>query len=151
MLPGLPIHLKAYQFKPTSHIYNVCKDNFAQNLTLFSLPPNPAEYHKLSDKAAFLSFSHVNTIRPNWQIRQASYSWGGGGGGGVLFQPRPEPEFVNLLGSPGIDSQPGGPVQQPYLTHRPGYISWRNRFLGFPNIYKFGLCSSNYYCMVKAN
>jgi hypothetical protein len=32
----------------------------------------------------------------------------------------PDPVFVNLLGSPGIDSQPGGPVQQPY----------RNWFLG---------------------
>jgi hypothetical protein len=31
---------------------------------------------------------------------------------------RPEPEFVNLLRSPGIDSQPGGPVLQPYLTYR---------------------------------
>ncbi len=27
-----------------------------------------------------------------------------------------EPEFINLLESPGIDSQPGGPVQQPYLA-----------------------------------
>ncbi len=33
----------------------------------------------------------------------------------------PEPVFVNLLRSPGIDSQPGGPVQRqhPYLTYRP--------------------------------
>jgi hypothetical protein len=30
----------------------------------------------------------------------------------------PEPEFVNLLRSPGIDSQPGGPVRQPYLTYQ---------------------------------
>ncbi len=29
-----------------------------------------------------------------------------------------EPEFVNLLRSTGIDSQPGGPVRQPYLTYR---------------------------------
>jgi hypothetical protein len=29
-----------------------------------------------------------------------------------------EPEFVNLLWSPGIDFQPGGPVRQPYLTSR---------------------------------
>jgi hypothetical protein len=33
-----------------------------------------------------------------------------------------EPEFVNLLRSPGIDSQPGGPVQQPYLTYRPARL-----------------------------
>ncbi len=31
----------------------------------------------------------------------------------------PEPDFVNLLRSPGIDSQPGGPVRQPYMTYRP--------------------------------
>ncbi len=47
-----------------------------------------------------------------------------------------EPEFVNLLRSPGFDSQPGGSVQQPYLTYRPVrlYIGWRihswNRLLG---------------------
>ncbi len=31
----------------------------------------------------------------------------------------PEPVFVNLLRSPGIDSQQGGPVQQPYLSYWP--------------------------------
>ncbi len=58
----------------------------------------------------------------------------------------PEPEFVNLLRSPGIDSQCDGPVRQPYLTHRPARqhrlaesIPW-NRFLGSLNFYKFGLC-----------
>jgi hypothetical protein len=30
----------------------------------------------------------------------------------------PEPVFVDLLRSPGIDSQPGGPVRQPYLLYR---------------------------------
>jgi hypothetical protein len=30
-----------------------------------------------------------------------------------------ESEFVNLLRNPGIDSQPGGPVRQSYLTNRP--------------------------------
>jgi hypothetical protein len=30
----------------------------------------------------------------------------------------PEPVFVNLLRSPGIDSQPDRPVRQPYLSHR---------------------------------
>jgi len=29
----------------------------------------------------------------------------------------PEPVYVNLLRSPGIDSQPGGPVRQPYLSY----------------------------------
>ncbi len=31
---------------------------------------------------------------------------------------RPEPLFVNLLRIPGIDSQPGGPLRQPYLSYR---------------------------------
>ncbi len=40
--------------------------------------------------------------------------------------------FVDILRSPRIDSQPGGPVSQPYLSYRPdiGYIGFRNRFLG---------------------
>ncbi len=77
-----------------------------------------------------------------------------------------EPEFVNLLRSSGIDSQPGVPVWQPYLTYRPARlhrmaesilwnresilwnresIIWNresilwNRFLGSLNVYKFGL------------
>jgi hypothetical protein len=43
----------------------------------------------------------------------------------------------------GIDTQPGRPVRQPYLTYRragpTGYICWRNRFLGSLNVYKFAL------------
>ncbi len=35
-----------------------------------------------------------------------------------------EPEFLNLLGSPGIDSQPGGRVRQPYLSYRPAKPHW---------------------------
>jgi hypothetical protein len=40
--------------------------------------------------------------------------------------------FANFLMSPGIDSRPGGQVQQPCLcrTGPPGYIGCRNRFLG---------------------
>jgi hypothetical protein len=59
----------------------------------------------------------------------------------------PEPEFVNIIRSPGIDSQPGGSVLQPYLTYRSARlhrltesITW-NQFLGSLNVYKFGLCS----------
>ena len=55
-----------------------------------------------------------------------------------------EPVFVNLLRSPEIDSQPGGPVLQPCLTCRPAKlhrlaesIPW-NWFLGSLNVYKFG-------------
>ncbi len=52
-----------------------------------------------------------------------------------------------ILRSPGIDSQPGGPVLQPYLTYRAAMqatyrlaesIPW-NRFLDSLNIYKFVL------------
>ncbi len=51
--------------------------------------------------------------------------------------------FVKLLRSPGIDFQPGGgPVRQPYLMYRLHRLAestpW-NRFLGFLNVYKFGL------------
>ncbi len=35
------------------------------------------------------------------------------------MQLKPEPEFVNLLRSPRIDSRPGGQVRQPYLMYRP--------------------------------
>ncbi len=54
----------------------------------------------------------------------------------------PEPVFVDLLRSPRIDSHRVGPVQynNPFCrTGPPGYIGWRNRFLGSINIYKYGL------------
>ncbi len=43
----------------------------------------------------------------------------------------PEPVFVNLLRSTGIDSQLGGPVRKPYLSHLPAKLHrlW-NRILG---------------------
>jgi hypothetical protein len=53
---------------------------------------------------------------------------------------RPEPVFVNILRSPGIDSQHGGPVRHAYL---PSYIGLRNRFLGSINVYKYGLWLSS--------
>ncbi len=34
----------------------------------------------------------------------------------------PEPVFVNLLRSPGIDSQPGRPDRRPYLLYRPAML-----------------------------
>ncbi len=55
-----------------------------------------------------------------------------------------EPEFVNLLTCPGVDSQPFGPECQPSLmTYRPArlHAGWRNRFMGSSNVYKFGLRS----------
>jgi hypothetical protein len=56
-----------------------------------------------------------------------------------------EPVFVNLLRNPGIVSQPGVTVRQPYLSYRPARLHRlaesisRNRFLGSINVYKFGL------------
>ncbi len=47
-------------------------------------------------------------------------------GGGTFFHvgvySKPELEFVNLLRSPGIDSQPGRPIRKPYLTYRPARL-----------------------------
>ncbi len=49
--------------------------------------------------------------------------------------------FVDLLRSPRIDSQPGGPVRQPYICRTgPTVYIPRNRFLGSINVYKYGLC-----------
>jgi hypothetical protein len=67
--------------------------------------------------------------------------------GGVTPHPPifPEPVFVNLLRSPEIDSQPGGPVRQPYLSYRPAMLhrlaesNPRNRFLVSLKVYKYGL------------
>ncbi len=53
--------------------------------------------------------------------------------------------FADLLGRPGIDFQPGGPVRQPYFSYRPVRLHTltksipRNRFLGSINVYKYGL------------
>ncbi len=33
-----------------------------------------------------------------------------------------QPEFVNILRGPGIDSLPGGPVREPYLTYLPARL-----------------------------
>jgi hypothetical protein len=58
-----------------------------------------------------------------------------------------EPVFVDLLRRPGIDSQPAGPVRQPYFSYRPARLHRlaksipRNRFLGSINVYKYGLGS----------
>jgi hypothetical protein len=59
----------------------------------------------------------------------------------------PLPVFVNLLRSPGIDSQPGGLARRTARLHRLAEsISW-NWFLGSLNVYKFGL-SSRMKCML---
>ncbi len=71
-----------------------------------------------------------------------------GGGGGVTSDNglggEAEFVFVNLLRSPGFDSQPGGPVRQPCLSCRPARLHWlaelipQNRFLGSIKVYKYG-------------
>ncbi len=66
-----------------------------------------------------------------------------------IFKPlrSPEPVFVGLLRSPGIDSQPGGPKRQNYLSYRPAKLHRLaesiplNRFLSSINVYKYGLRS----------
>ncbi len=75
-------------------------------------------------------------------------------GGKMFWRVRPktdyklsstEPVFVDLLWRPGIDSQPGGPVRQPYFSYRPARLHRlaksvpRNRVLGSINVYKYGL------------
>jgi hypothetical protein len=53
--------------------------------------------------------------------------------------------LVNLLRSPGMDSQPGRPVRQTFLLyllarlHRLAKWIPRDRFLGSINVYKYGL------------
>ncbi len=97
----------------------------------------------------------------NWVYRHVQ--WTGRTGGTVLYSVlvcrtvqcpvvgvprlvyRPAPVFVDLLRSPGIDFQPGGPVRQPYLSYRPTRLHRlaesisRNLFLGSINVYKYGL------------
>jgi hypothetical protein len=60
----------------------------------------------------------------------------------------PEPEFVDLSRSQGIDSQPGGPVRKVYLTYRRARlhrlaesIPWLLGInsCGSLNVYKLGL------------
>jgi hypothetical protein len=56
-----------------------------------------------------------------------------------------EPVFVDLLRSPGIDSQHGRPGRQPYLSYRPARLHrlaepvHQNQFLGSINVYKYEL------------
>ena len=60
----------------------------------------------------------------------------------------PEPVFLIRLRSARNDSQPDGPVWQPFLSywlarlHRLAESIPKNLFLGFINVYKFGLLKS---------
>ncbi len=64
----------------------------------------------------------------------------------IIIIHKSEPVFVDLSRIPRNDSQPAGPVRQPYLSYRPARLSRlsesipRNRFLGSINVYKYGLC-----------
>ncbi len=61
----------------------------------------------------------------------------------------PEPVFVDLFRSPGIDSKPAGPVRQPYFSYRPARLYRlaksmpEIRFLGPINVYKYGLSQAS--------
>jgi hypothetical protein len=67
--------------------------------------------------------------------------------GSSVAKPVPEPVFVILLRSVGINSQPDGPERQPYLTYWPARLYWLaesipwNRFLVSVNVYIYGLCA----------
>ncbi len=58
-----------------------------------------------------------------------------------LYYLRVETVFVILLRSPGIDSQPGGPVQQSYLSYRPARLQRLGGIFpqGSLNVYKYGI------------
>jgi hypothetical protein len=66
-----------------------------------------------------------------------------------------EPKFVNLLGSPGIDFQPGRRVRQPYLLYRPprphsmAESIPRNRFIGSINVYKSAYLNNSHLACLK--
>ncbi len=63
---------------------------------------------------------------------------------GLLYRPA-RACICKPFKEPGIDSQPGGPEQQPYLLyrlarlHRLTELIPRNQFLGSFNVYKYGL------------
>jgi hypothetical protein len=85
--------------------------------------------------------THTCTNREN---RPTGCEGVGVGGEGKMSK-EPEPVFVDLVRSLRIDSQPGGPVLQPYLSYRHARLHRlaksipRNRFLVSINIYKYGL------------
>jgi hypothetical protein len=70
---------------------------------------------------SFFRFTAVPTGRES-----ADEDRGGGGdmstGVTVTSRYSTEPVFVNLLRSPRIDSQTGGPVLKPYLSYRPAKL-----------------------------
>ncbi len=72
--------------------------------------------------AGFCSYPRESHL--SWNILPIYYS--------SKVTEKSDPVFVNLLKSPGIDSQSGGPVRQPFLSYRPArlYIGWWNRLLG---------------------
>jgi hypothetical protein len=63
---------------------------------------------------------------------------------GLLYWPARD-RICKPFQEPAIDSQPGGPVRQPYLLYRLARLHRlaesvpRNQFLGSLNIYKYGL------------
>ncbi len=63
---------------------------------------------------------------------------------GLLYRPA-RARICKPLKEPRIDSQPGGPVRQPYLLYRLARLHRlaesipRNRLLGSLNVYKYGL------------
>ncbi len=84
-----------------------------------------ARLYKVSWHLCSLVFLHFLVMFPPWIVRMSEWEWeelsrvGGqkeDEGRAEMVRCKTEPVFVNLLRSPEIDSQPGGPVQQPYLS-----------------------------------
>jgi hypothetical protein len=82
-------------------------------------------------------FQHHAGIFKQWGTRNQV-------GIGLLYQPA-RAHICKPFKEPGIDSQPGGPVWQPYLLywlarlHRLAESIPRNRLLGSLKVYKYGL------------
>jgi hypothetical protein len=126
---------KKFQWKIIENFYWRLKSDIWFSLRLISYIP--------------LTFQHrFVTVFPKFAGNGRENSWGGDSKEKSplsIKKNEPEPVFLNLLRSPGIDSLPGGPIRHPYLSCRPARLhrhaesNPRNRFLGSLNVYKYGL------------
>jgi hypothetical protein len=91
--------------------------------------------------AQFLVPLDCSKVPAPWCIFKRSMGTGNWVGIGLLYLP-PRARFFKPFKEPGIDSQPGGPVWQPYLLYRLTRLNRLaesirgNQFLGSLNVYK---------------
>ncbi len=91
--------------------------------------------HSLSLSSSFLSMCvTTGTGIAHWLYQLVAEC---GEGSSTNDSKKSEPVVINLLRGPGIDSQPGRPVRQPYKLYRPAGL----HTLGSFNMYKYGLWS----------